>query len=94
MRPHTSKNIAPTPGANIGGKGLRSIHTKVHNTSAKARNRSLIDSLGLDNPGEQDLREIGAGLNQPIIERGSSPIARGRTSEKIKKSNPKKELRS
>jgi len=43
MRPHTGKNIAPTAGLK-GGKGLRSIHTKVHNSSAKARNRSLIDS--------------------------------------------------
>jgi len=67
MRPPAGMNgLAPQRGHGSlsGAKGLRSIHTKVHNTAGKSR-RSVNPGLDLDNPSqyeEDHVPGIGAGL--------------------------------
>lgn len=55
--------LAPPKSIN-GSKGIRSIHTKVHNTASKAKNRHYLNSgLDLDDyDGEGQIPNIGNGL--------------------------------
>jgi hypothetical protein len=51
-----------------GSKGIRSIHTKVHNTASKAKNRHQMNSgLDLDDyEGEGHIPDLGNGLQGEI----------------------------